>query len=604
MVSLALDRWNPTRCVRSTVGMLGLVLSLSGALAASGAERPSAPKLLPENTLAYVRVAGADEFVEKVKQTSMGRMLNDDEVRPLVGEFYRLAADAFNQVRDDVGLSLDELLSIPQGELCAAVVGSTAGPPVFVLVADVGDQLKHADTLINRAIQEAGNNNVRIEMETHAGVEMTILSPPGSRNTMRLVVFTRDSTVVLCTAVETAKQLLDVWDGTSAIRTLADNRAFTAIMSQSTGTKEERPQLSWFADPINLVRNIGRGNVGAQVGLALLSPLGLDDLEGLGGSAIIATEEFDSIGHFHMLLKNPRRGVLKMLAMTSGDSTPEPWVPKDATGYMTIHWDMNVTYTELATMYDLIYLQEGGMDKLVKSRFSDRLGVDVRNELLPLLGGRYTMATAIERPVRVNSQVTGVGIRIKDTEAFQKVLDKITAKYPEALERQTYGASVYYRIPMGRQPPPDFDQSMMRLPQPAFAVVGDYLVLSDSAKFIERCLVAQATPGESLADDPEYKLVSERIRHHTGGRIPGFLSFARPEETLKSFYELATAETTRQRLTQAAADNPFFKQVDGALSAHPLPPFEVIAKYLAPAGAMMLSDETGFHYISFGLKGE
>jgi hypothetical protein len=71
---------------------------------------------------------------------------------------------------------------------------------------------------------------------------------------------------------------------------------------------------------------------------------------------------------------------------------------------------------------------------------------------------------------------------------------------------------------------------------------------------------------------------------------------------MKLLYDLATSETTKQNLARQAENNEFFKRLDDTLKKNPLPPFKVLAKYLAPAGAMMTQDETGFHYMSFGLK--
>jgi hypothetical protein len=77
---------------------------------------------------------------------------------------------------------------------------------------------------------------------------------------------------------------------------------------------------------------------------------------------------------------------------------------------------------------------------------------------------------------------------------------------------------------------------------------------------------------------------------------------------MKLLYELATSDNTKKNLARQAENNPsplgkdFFKRLDDTLKEHPLPPFKVLAKYLAPAGAMMTQDETGFHYMSFALK--
>src|SRR6185503_15298711 len=107
--------------------------------------------------------------------------------------------------------------------------------------------------------------------------------------------------------VDLAKQLLAMWNGQqeSGTMTLADNRKFTSIMSRSMGGKGEEPQITWYADPIEIFRRVGRGNTGAQFAMAVVQGIGLDGLKGIGGSLLFAAEEFDGIFHTHILLDNP-----------------------------------------------------------------------------------------------------------------------------------------------------------------------------------------------------------------------------------------------------------------------------------------------------------
>ena len=78
--------------------------------------------------------------------------------------------------------------------------------------------------------------------------------------------------------------------------------------------------------------------------------------------------------------------------------------------------------------------------------------------------------------------------------------------------------------------------------------------------------------------------------------------FARPEESLRNLYEMAAGDDAKRQLEKQSEDNEFFKRLNEVLKAHPLPPFAVIAKYLAPSGGLVTSDETGFHYQAFTLK--
>ena len=47
------------------------------------------------------------------------------------------------------------------------------------------------------------------------------------------------------------KEILAAWSGEKN-KTLADNYNFGAIMNRCKGTKDERPQILWFVDPINI----------------------------------------------------------------------------------------------------------------------------------------------------------------------------------------------------------------------------------------------------------------------------------------------------------------------------------------------------------------
>ena len=130
---------------------VGLVLfTLAGLVPAVFAQRPSAPRLLPDDTLAYVRVENVPELVERFQETSMGRITSDEQVQPFVGHLYQSALNAFSQIEERVGLSLGELLEIPQGELCVAIVAPDEGRPELVLLADVGDHVVLAEKLLER----------------------------------------------------------------------------------------------------------------------------------------------------------------------------------------------------------------------------------------------------------------------------------------------------------------------------------------------------------------------------------------------------------------------------------------------------------------------
>ena len=80
------------------------------------------------------------------------------------------------------------------------------------------------------------------------------------------------------------------------------------------------------------------------------------------------------------------------------------------------------------------------------------------------------------------------------------------------------------------------------------------------------------------------------------------ISFERPQEGLRFYYELGTADENRRKLRENAESNPFLKTLDAALDENPLPPFAVIEQYFAPGGALLVDDAGGLHYLGFSLR--
>ena len=72
-----------------------------------------------------------------------------------------------------------------------------------------------------------------------------------------------------------------------------------------------------YADPIELFRAASRGNGGASFVVGLLPSLGIDGLMAIGMSGTYATDEYESLGQLHVLLENPRSGVMLLASIHS-----------------------------------------------------------------------------------------------------------------------------------------------------------------------------------------------------------------------------------------------------------------------------------------------
>ena len=136
----------------------------------------------------------------------------------------------------------------------------------------------------------------------------------------------------------------------------------------------------------------------------------------------------------------------------------------------------------------------------------------------------------------------------------------------------------------------------MREPSACFAILGDYLLLTDSEKLLHEAILSKSDPSRGLAKELDFKLIASKISRQPGGDKPGLISFNRPEEGMRNLYEIAASQQTRTWLGERSENNQALKALHEALGDNPLPPFSVVQKYLAPGGAMMVNDETGFHH--------
>ena len=75
--------YRPSRLVRVLSPFLLLLLFQPVADLAT-AERPSTPRLLPHDTLAYVRVSDTKDLVTRFQETALGRIGRDPQIKPLV----------------------------------------------------------------------------------------------------------------------------------------------------------------------------------------------------------------------------------------------------------------------------------------------------------------------------------------------------------------------------------------------------------------------------------------------------------------------------------------------------------------------------------------
>ena len=559
------------------------------------AARPGAIDLLPKETVVYLSIRDTRELSAKFLETALGQMTQDPQLKRLIEQMYNQVLNAAKPLEDNLGITLTDLLTLPQGEFSLGVVTPLNVGPQLVILIDTGGDSRALDTVLDRGGRLAVERGATQQSESVEGVEVMVYQFPG-RRARQAIYFKKEGTLVIASHLEAVKSLLAAWSGGKG-RTFAQNEHYAAISKNIGGAKGEEPQLTFFLDPINLARAAGQGNASAQVGLAFLPALGLDGLLGIGGSITFATQQFDVIARAHALIEHPRAGVIAALALHTGDITPERWVPADTMSYSTLYWNVDKTYRKAAVLVDS-FQGEGAFKRQVRERIIKDTEVDIETQIIPELDGRITYIQLIEQPYTLTSQGQLAGIKLKDVARFKPTLDRLVEKYRPMLEEKSFAGKKYWvYLPPRRGEVSDEDQARQGV---AFCIVGNYLLIG-RASLLEKAVMAESDSSRTLAESLDYKLIASKALRQSATK-PSFFNFNRPEESLRMVYGLASADSTRQSLDSAGQRSEFVRGIGQALIDNPLPPFEALQKYLAPGGAVLTDDETGFHYTSFMLR--
>lgn len=591
------------------------------------ATAPGAPRLLPDQTLAYVRIENADELRIDLAESSVGQMMADPKLRPFAGDFYNTATQLFAQIGDQLGISLDDLLAIPRGQFAVGVVAldpqpvagdgdkpkdespdairkrlaerreAQAGIGVLVLI-ETGDKNETLNRLLDVLEEQIARSGAVGRSETIGGITIRRMVRPDNGQS-RLEYFQRDGAAVIGFGHNVATDALARWNGKSSGRTLAESTDFAAVMGRCIGAADTRPQMTFFADPYRLARlGVRRGGVGAALVWQIFEELGVAKIRGLGASTFHGGETFSNIAHAHILIDPPRDGIFSVLRPKDGDTNPPTWVPSDVTSFTSIGWRVDATYDGLGRILDR-FQGDGALGRLIEEPYKTRVGGDFRKSIIEVADDRIVMIRWLQPPVKINSSVSINALQLKDPVAAAGTIAELQKAFPNLIRTESVGVNTLYLF--GPESSRQFPDGLRR-PAPCGMILGNWLLTSDSKEFIERAMRARDGVIPRLSELPEYDLLASELGDQLGGEKPFLLSFARTAEVLRQVYELAKSDQTRNFLRTAGDRNPAAKGAADLLQRNDLPPFEEFLKYFAPSGAFAYDEPSGIHFGRYTLK--
>lgn len=602
----------------------------------SVAERPTAMRLFPENTVLFVRVPDATESSRNFKKTLLGRMLEEPELAPLAENLYGRASDALrsniaDETDGEVEVNLTSLLSLMRGELAFGLVHRQNQHMAVLALVDTlgsveleeGEGLYRPDEFVELMKSLAKNEGVTIAEEDLGGYTATVFRP-GDNQENQFGLVLRDDVLLLSNDRDLLVSALVKWDGGALPEgadrfdgTLAENPAFATALreciEERVGGDATPPGLIGYVDPVGLLRAGAQKNMGLRIALAVFPTLGLDGVEGIAGATWVDVGGWESLMRWHLLLDNPRSGVLRIVRLQACDTKPSDAVTADTLTYMVGSIDLADALDKAGQLHDLIR-GEGKFAENIEAPAEGFLGVSLR-DILALTTGRIESVDGFSDSIegetpQVSAEKLAL-LELNDPETAKVVLRKILDKFGDRFVWESHHGVEYARVKMDPfNPPDDMDleqqERIRRLrdgaPRPGFAVVGDQLVISQSYRLLRKSIEAHVGERERLADALEFKLVHsrvERLSRSSGPSEGTILFYSNPAEQYRRWAIGYQSEEGRKHFDALAGVFPPFRVLRDALAETGMPAEETLMKYAAPSGGVLYDTANGFRWVGF-----
>ncbi|MGO9463805.1 MAG: hypothetical protein ACLQIB_04015 [Isosphaeraceae bacterium] len=596
------------------LGILGLAgLPQGSAVAAAPPER-----VLPENTILLFKMNNAKEFRESFRQSQYGQLWNDSGLKEFKEELSQRINDASKSIRERIGMSIGEILAIPQGTVgIAAIYREEAKSPLsFVVLADAGENAKKMEDLLDRASKQSEESGAKVSTESFSGMTLHIIQPPPRKDPEPAdkekesaaprppIVWTNSgSDFFVGTDVEIVKDLVAHRDGRD--NSLAATDAFSRTVAKiNAGTA----QATWFIDLAKVIKvaikmNARGAEADAQQNEVLaqeLGVLGKNGLKSVGGCITLGSGAYDSVTKTFFLAPRPVDGLLKIFSLPPISLRPESWVPATVASYQTISFDLDNAYKGLE---DLVNKFQPGMINILEQQLVGPNGgppLSLKNDVFGPIGDRITIISDFKKPIKEDSQRVLLAVHLEDAKAFQNTLNQIlTLTGADPAKREFQGTTIYdFQVGNLANNPaaPDVNLQAIRGPI-SLAVAKDTFFVTTSTALLEQVL----RPGNTtLADSNAYQAVAKEIPEKASG-----MNYVRPDEQARLSYDMVKTGQFEKVIQQAAAgarNGRELPSLDKLIPTDKLPEFALFAKYLSLGGGYSVMDEDGFVMTSFTLR--
>jgi len=580
------------RSVALLVSMLAASL-LSRPLTA--ADKVPSDQLLPPKVYGYLSVPSVAELKERFKQSTLGGVLKDESFDDFWAELKPVIEKASGDITEQLGVSVDELLQIPTGEVAVAYIepeGETAG---LVALLDFGESGEVIEKLLEKAEGALEEQGVARSVEDFEGTEIVTYrfkkkadadaaaeEPDEDGFGRTLAYFLKDDYLVAGSNLPVLEAVLARWSGDHS-STFSSNEVYRHVMER-TKSPDTDPVLKFYIDPIGLATNLinafAQDNFQLQMATGFLPAMGLANLKAIGGAVDMVSGDFDTVSRVFIYVEQPAVGLLNAFRFPAVEQTPPPWVADNVNTYFALNWDVESAYEAVEALADSIQ-GPGALEQMLDQMAEKEGGLQLhlKTDVLDQLTGEIHFVSDMEDPKVPDSSRFMLALGVKDPKQAKTVLSTIADSDGISMETREFRGEKIYEMQLPLPSVGGLGQGADPVKM-GITVAKNSLMIASNVTLLEQAL--RDSDVNALSDSKEYQQIADHFPSQTS-----IMGFQNQSSQLKAAYELFRSGT--------AGD--FLENVDFSK----LPPFEAIEKYMPASGSYVIPDEKGALMVSFSL---
>lgn len=625
--------------------------------AAKAAHEPLAEFLLPQNTKGFLCVTNITDLNAQWNKTQLGQLMNDPVMQPFSKDLNRQLQSRMAHLEDRLGLTMDDLREIPSGELTVALIQPKEGDEALATVMDATGRLDKARAMLAKAtkrLTERGATQSQSEIAGTTVLAFDVPPPADDPESHRrhTAYFIRENWFGVADSPDVVEFILRHMAGESG-KSLGTFTAFQEVMRRCQKDGGDMvPGVRWWIEPIGYAEasravqreeNRRKGKTIFEV----MRHQGFEAMQGVGGFVNFKVEGYEILHRTAAYAPPPYEKSMKMMVFPNQKQyTPQAWVPRDVATYASLYCDVLNAFDNFGPLYEELLAEgeKGAWEDVLNALKVDPTGpkIDLRKELIMNLANRISLLSDYELPITVHSERLLYAIETKDEKAVTRAMAKWMGNDPtvkkrvwkpeghdkpfviwEAVEDETEMPSISVEaIPslnpnesqtkrfIGRQPPGGANAAQPVLPHAAVTVAFGQLLIASHIDFLKKILVPPTKQRDLMVKDIDFNVVQKAL---DGLGLPECFvrTFSRTDEEYRPNYELLRQGKMGESETMfAKALNVLFgtnkkgsvrkQRIDG----RQLPDYDVVRRYLGPAGMTAESEPHGWFIKGFLLRKE